>query len=770
MIFLRGIACLIVLGQFSTSYAITPSKTTFRLRVTVTTPLEYQNVPLDPEIDFGKLLQQANQNGQLDPNSIQVYNLATEQLVPHAASSFTDGNHGRIEWVAVKPQHTEYEIRFSTTDKPSLSKADSFVPLIGTGDLLRYNANQPRPITTFYSAGLVDLTSNGQKDLVGCWNYAYRPGEPWSGAICYPRSPSNKTQLLFGDLSFIQQVATDQNSKQPLSSSYYIATDFADFNQDGRIDVVQTDAQKKAASFFLSTAERQANGLPIFELNNEVKISSWQACRAVDLDRDGALDLVVDGEFIRNANPDGWPWKASSPLVLDAGQQPCFIDLDLDGHLDSVCLQGEKSYTPDGYRIAWRRNLGDGTLSYAPEQPISGIDLERCSFVAVAQDNQQPGLLIQHDVFQSLSYYEQVYVAGESPRFVNRGRLESASAVMSLSDQAWPCLCDWDDDGDIDLLVGGGYGWPRIVINEGTNTYPRYSEPELILADEKPIRLLRNEILGHPNHDHNMGYSYPVFVDWDDDKLPDLILPNETNRIFWYKNVGTRKKPKFETRQQILVDGYPDSPEARKLSAKLALQATYPLEKNRPFFWRTGAAIADFNGDRFMDLVTLTGDTRQLALFSQYRDNNQQLRLKKDRLLRLEDGRVIDDKIVSRNSHWTESFRPVDWNSDGLVDLMYSLAGSHGGIQDGGSIYLLLNCGSKTEPKFKAPQTMRCFGEPIRVSNHGPSAWPGDIDGDGQPDLVACVEWSVYPTYRHAALRMKTRPTLQIGPLEVISE
>jgi len=48
--------------------------------------------------------------------------------------------------------------------------------------------------------------------------------------------------------------------------------------------------------------------------------------------------------------------------------------------------------------------------------------------------------------------------------------------------------------------------------------------------------------------------------------------------------------------------------------------------------------------------------------------------------------------------------------------------------------------------------------DPVRISDHGPHPWPGDFDGDGKPDLVACVEWSVYPFYRHAALMMKQRP------------
>ena len=144
--------------------------------------------------------------------------------------------------------------------------------------------------------------------------------------------------------------------------------------------------------------------------------------------------------------------------------------------------------------------------------------------------------------------------------------------MLALSDQAWPCLCDWNGDGVPDLLVGGGYGFPRIVINEGTIDRPSFAEPKLIEPEGKPIRFLRDDILGEPQLWHNMGYPYPVFVRWDDDDLPDLVCPNETNRIFWYKNIGTKSQPRFGPRQQIMVEGFDDSPERRSTSAKRAVQ------------------------------------------------------------------------------------------------------------------------------------------------------------------------------------------------------
>ena len=49
-----------------------------------------------------------------------------------------------------------------------------------------------------------------------------------------------------------------------------------------------------------------------------------------------------------------------------------------------------------------------------------------------------------------------------------------------------------------------------------------------------------------------------------------------------------------------------------------------------------------------------------------------------------------------------------------------------------------------------------------KVTSHGPNAWVADMDGDDKPDVLTCVEWSVYPFYSHAAIMMKERPTHEV--------
>ena len=75
--------------------------------------------------------------------------------------------------------------------------------------------------------------------------------------------------------------------------------------------------------------------------------------------------------------------------------------------------------------------------------------------------------------------------------------------------------------------------------------------------------------------------------------------------------------------------------------------------------------------------------------------------------LRLTDGRLIDDSIVGREKHWTESLRAVDWDGNGAIDLVYNTSGT-------GSVYLLRNVGFEDGlPVFAPPRQFCCYGEPL---------------------------------------------------------
>ncbi len=768
------VAALFLCFTAAPSFVAADPGEAFTLDISITTPLRFPRTPMDPHIDFDALLKEAGAEGVLDPNSVAVFDTATGEAVPHAlGGDFAHGGAGRVEWVVTDPERRAYQIRFrAAPQRPSLRPA-AYTPRIGTGDLLRYNAGAPRPLMLPYPSRLADLTGDGMPDLVGCWNYAYRPGEPWDGIVCYPRVGGTDA-FTFGDMVRLRYVEEAGSREFKHFPGTYMTADFADLNGNGLLDIVFSPRDGDFLYLMLNSGERDAGGMPIFVAHGGLSRppGAWFPCRVVDLDRDDALDIVIgslhkgDPEttwYLRNTNPAGRPIQLAAPARLAVQKGACFLDLDGDGLPDAIALEEVPGGGVHEYRIVWQRHLGGDPPLFAPPQPVVGIAPHSPNHLAAVADGPRKGFLAVTDVFQSVTFFEHIPAPEAPATFRQAARADSLSAVISLGDQAWPWACDWNDDGALDLLVGNGYGWPRIVRNEGTTDRPAYAEPDPLYAAGRPIRILRNEVLGEPHHPHNMGYLYPTFMDWDMDGLPDLLLPNETNRIFWYQNIGSLQEPRFGPRRQIIVEQHPDSDRLRAASARRALVATYPPEREQPFFWRTGAAFADWNGDGLTDLATLDGNTRKLTLFIQYRGVDGERRLLKDRALRLADGRFIDDRLIPRNARWTESFRAVDWDRDGRLDLLYSVAGTAPGQ---GSVYLLRNVGTVKKPVFDEPRMLRCFGEPIRVSEHGPHPWAGDFDGDGLPDLLTCTEWSVYPFYSHAAIEMDARPEFTLGPIQ----
>jgi hypothetical protein len=735
----------------------------YRVQVVITSPLPPGNVPLDPRLDLGRVIRDAGGSGVLDPNSIEVVDSTTGDTIPCARTDdFAYGDVGRIEWVVTNPNNRNYEVRFREAPQRPALQPQAYVPGIGAGDLLRYNAGEPRPIELNCAARLVDLTSDGKPDLVGTWNYAYRPGDPWNGVVCYPRIGEG---FQFADLVRIRHIEKRGSHDYRHFTQTYMEADFADFNDDGLVDLVYCPSNSDQLYFYTNSGDRDAGGMPTFVAAGQVprQTTQWEHCRAVDLDADGVLDITIGNLWLRGVDrSDGLPTFA--PLAtLSAGDVRCFLDVDGDHRLDAITLEKSSGQGLSNFSVAWRGNRGGRPPQFDEPHPIGDINAhtEHPVDVTAVRDGSRHGLLVIQQHWETLRLFEH---AGQGARFQPGGVAQSDSAVLGLGDQAWPCVCDWDDDGDLDLLVGGGYGWPRIVINDGTKNRPAYHEPQKILSEGTPIRITRNEILGTHNW-HDLGYSYPEYVDWDADGLPDLMLANETNRIFWHRNIGTRKEPRFGAQRQVICDDFPDSHEKRARSALLAdnpktPQAPYPLEEDQPFYWRTGPAFADFNGDGLLDLVTADGHTRQATLFAQYRDDKGLLRLRKQGVMKLTDGRAIHHSLVDGSRGWTESFRAVDWDGDGLMDLVYS----HAGQPSSGSIQLLRNAGKPGAPVFHAPQPLRAFGKPINITAHGPHPWAGDLDGDGLPDLLACVEWSVYPFFSHNAIEMPQRPFITVTP------
>ena len=765
----------------------------------ITSPLPFAQIPVDPWIDFASLATEAGVKGVLDPNSIQVLDAVSDSPLPHALSRhFHHGQHGRVQWVVADPERRNYRIRFRMgAVRPPLDPRPN-VPMIGTGDLLRYNAGEAKPISLPILGALVDLTGDGKRDLVGTVIYTYSPDRPPGGIVCYPRV-GDTDEFRFGDPVAIRYLEASGASEPRHLRAGYLHLDAGDLNGDGLVDLVYASPadgshqNPRSAGgwivFLLNTGRRDDGGLPIFQDHGRISRPRdwWGPVRIVDLDRDGVLDLVVGsmfrgnrippdgrGYFIRNTNPGGWPFQPAPPARIDPGVRPSFHDLDGDGLPDSICLVHDPESERKKYfkRVAWRRNLGGTVPRFGPPRLLEQIDVRAAFFTASVPSGPRRGVLVAYDHFRKLAFFEQVRSGTEKEPAFRRQEALSLSAHAILGEQSTPYPCDWDGDGDWDLLAGDGFGFVRVLINEGSGTRPVFLREQPVRSQGEPIRLFMSQVFpGLEEYGHNMGYTHPVYVDWDGDQLPDLMLPNLTNRIYWYRNVGTRSRPRFGPRLQVLCEGYPDGKELLAATAKLLGAGTGQWKKrvpnrHQPFRWRARAAFADLDGNGLTDLVTAAAVTREAHLFRRFQDGEGSLLLRDDGPFRLPDG----DTIQGVDFQPTQFFL-VDWNGDGLLDLFFNECRRKSGEWDHNPTRPLIypNVGTRTEPRFGRPQVLALFGKPLEgLGSHGPYYGFRDLDGDGKPDILASPEMGTYFFYRHTALELDARPNVRLGRAVVL--
>lgn len=147
---------------------------------------------------------------------------------------------------------------------------------------------------------------------------------------------------------------------------------------------------------------------------------------------------------------------------------------------------------------------------------------------------------------------------------------------------SWLALVDWTGSGKLDIVLGGYDGVMYLRLNEGTHTKPAYAEKNIVIqADGKDMKV----------HAH----ATPVVCDWDGDGRWDLLSGSDDGGVYWWRNIGTSKEPKFEAMRTLV-------PPHQGVGYSEFLDAN---ESFRPGI-RSQIAVGDWDGDGKLDL--LVGD------------------------------------------------------------------------------------------------------------------------------------------------------------------
>lgn len=501
------------------------------------------------------------------------------------------------------------------------------------------------------------------------------------------------------------------------------------FNFKGEVMSVwkASDTELNVARYNPQANELQSVGRITVGLLKDV-----QTINATELS-DGTVELVLgyrDGERYRPADFDGFvsyydaagiyrgelPWGGVKKIHLTDFRASCMI---------------QSVTAPDRLLVlsgATRINHEDGGWGYVVSNTLG-------AFAYLDKDHgyereylwSADGKRIEHPTHgaRAMTFPGAIIVGGEGALqyYAYEGRNECGvtfaqpktvlmeNAPIFTGTLGVPDLCDWDNDGDIDIVCGNSEGWILLFRNSGTNEAPDYSwNTEHIECGGKPIRVQPGYYGVQGPLEAVWGYTCPTVCDWNSDGLLDLLWSDATADVHVAINKGTAENPELDYAVKICLD-------------KMPLHGT----------WRVKPAVATIGGRTA--LLTFDEDDA-IHLYWRVTDNS----VEDGGKILLDNGNPITSysQANPRLGTWGRcKLTLYDWDGDGLLDLLigtprttsipspdYGIPNGTGMMVNGLQVLLMKNVGTPDQMTFAKPVQFRFKGEDYHIGQHANSPYP----------------------------------------------
>jgi hypothetical protein len=284
------------------------------------------------------------------------------------------------------------------------------------------------------------------------------------------------------------------------------------------------------------------------------------------------------------------------------------------------------------------------------------------------------------------------------------------------------CAFDWDGDRDTDIIAGNTAGHIAFIENlSGSGVArPRWAAPRLLEAGGRTIRIIAgpNGSIQGPA-EAKWGYTTQTVSDWDGDGLPDIIANSILGEVVWFRNVGSRTRPKLAAAQPVEVEWKGEQP-------RLAWGWMRPKGRALLTQWRTTPVAVDWNKDGLCDLVMLDHEG-YLAFFERRRNGGQLGLMAPERIFADGSGNPLRLNPGAAGRSGRRKLSIVDWDGDGGLDILLNSRNAQWLRQTGrrGALVLFEDRGNVGERN---------------IEGHDTSPSPADFDNDGVPDLLIGAE------------------------------
>jgi hypothetical protein len=280
--------------------------------------------------------------------------------------------------------------------------------------------------------------------------------------------------------------------------------------------------------------------------------------------------------------------------------------------------------------LAQSVQLRPGQLVYAGAAPLAtGTYAIPC--VADWNGDGRKDLLVGYQSAGKIALYLNAGTDA-SPVFTNYTDLQAGGVDIVHTSSGCgapaPFVCDYDGDGRRDLLVGeGNNGYVYFYRNTNTDAAPILAPGVQLMVGSNPLAV--------------GSRATPYLYDWDGDRLNDLLCGNGDGWVFFFKNIGTTQAPAYAAGAHIQAGG-----------------------RDLNLGYRSVVRMFDWDGDGVKDLV---GSSSAGVYWCKNIGSSSSPVLLAQMALRAP---VSAGGLVPINTSVRMRLDLVDWNNDGVIDLL----------------------------------------------------------------------------------------------------